>query len=240
MSSNFSMTWSTRTLELLEFPTKRQPNDQVLSAVGLALKGLQSVTLDINLMPPAMRKKPSRNGQLLSLLLVVLVIISGSTWIGRTVWGAMSEYTHLNEQIDQLAVEVRSIEQIQSDISALEKQLAFARSLQPAPAVNTLSILKELSQLIPSSAWVRDLNFRGQQVRIDGYADDSAQLIPILDQSPLFTNVMFLATITKGRDGNERFRIGFDVVTPLAGQNRETGKNRDRYHNPKRREAIEP
>jgi hypothetical protein len=36
-------------------------------------------------------------------------------------------------------------------------------------------------------------------------------LIPLLAASPLLKDVAFLSPITKGRDGKERFRIGFKV-----------------------------
>jgi len=171
------------------------------------------------LMPTQMRKKPSRSGQRLLAILIALVIISAFGWAGRTVFSAKNEYAQLDQQIDQLSDQVRSIEQIQANIETLEKQLAYAGSLQAPPETNTLAILKELSRVIPKTAWVRDLSIKEEQARMDGYADDSAQLIPILDQSPLFTNVTILSTITKGRDGKERFRIGFDLSQPTEKKN---------------------
>ena len=92
--------------------------------------------------------------------------------------------------------------------------MAYIRTLQPGPSADTLGILAELSKVIPDTAWLRNLNISGKKVLMDGFADDAAQLIPLLDHSPLLTNVIFLSAITKGRDGKERFRIGFDIVAP--------------------------
>jgi len=36
-------------------------------------------------------------------------------------------------------------------------------------------------------------------------------LIPLLAASPLLKDVAFLSPITKGKDGKEKFRIGFKI-----------------------------
>jgi hypothetical protein len=49
------------------------------------------------------------------------------------------------------------------------------------------------------------------KVEIQGNASYSTELIPQLEASPLFANAKFISTITKGRDGKEVFKIGFEI-----------------------------
>ncbi len=74
-----------------------------------------------------------------------------------------------------------------------------------------MDILKDLSERIPKSAWVRKLNFSDKGMQVEGHADSASELISLLEASPLFKDVAFLSPITKDRDGKERFRIGFQV-----------------------------
>jgi general secretion pathway protein L len=54
-------------------------------------------------------------------------------------------------------------------------------------------------------------------LKLDGYADSATELLPTLDESPFFREVAFLSTITKGKDGKERFRIGGKIESSANG-----------------------
>ncbi|MBW1973308.1 MAG: PilN domain-containing protein [Deltaproteobacteria bacterium] len=71
-----------------------------------------------------------------------------------------------------------------------------------------LNILKELTVLIPETAYIESLDFNKNQITISGRADSAADLISILEKSPLFKNVKFTSSIIRGRgDSKERFSI---------------------------------
>ena len=119
----------------------------------------------------------------------------------------------LDAEIQQLSERVQAVERLQSSVEAVEERIQLLERLkqQGAPA---LDIVRELSEIIPESAWIREFSVSGDKVILDGYADSSSELIPLLDASPRMTDVTFLSAITKGRDGKEKFRIGFTIVTP--------------------------
>jgi general secretion pathway protein L len=67
---------------------------------------------------------------------------------------------------------------------------------------------------LPSTVWVWNFKYNGKEIEISGFADSASDLIPLLDKSPLFEKVEFLAPITKERTmkgsevkEKERFKI---------------------------------
>jgi general secretion pathway protein L len=73
--------------------------------------------------------------------------------------------------------------------------------------LSKLAILKELSNILPSSVWLTDCRYHKQELRLSGYAASASDLISILDGSPLFTASEFTAPITRTREGQESFKI---------------------------------
>ena len=184
------------------------PEPDMLPAYGLALKGLQKPLVAINLLPLRLRKRPSRLGQYLMVALVVLTMISGLTWGGSALLQKRFHHARLDREINRLADEVADIDRLQAGTQVLRTKLEFLQEQKGGP-YNVLDILKTLTEIIPDSAWVREISIEPDGIRLDGYADAAAELIPLIDASPLFTDVSFLSAITKGRDGKEKFRIGF-------------------------------
>jgi Tfp pilus assembly protein PilN len=192
----------------LAWREKTLPEPDMLPAYGLALKGLQKPLVAINLLPLRLRKQPSRLGQYLMVALVVLTLISGLAWGGSALLQKRFHHARLDREINRLAGEVADIDRRQADIQSLRTKLEFLQEQKSGPH-NVLDILKALTEIIPDSAWVREISIEPDGIRLDGYADAAAELIPLIDASPLFTDVSFLSAITKGRDGKEKFRIGF-------------------------------
>jgi Tfp pilus assembly protein PilN len=82
--------------------------------------------------------------------------------------------------------------------------------------VSKLEILKELSVLIPEDTWLDKISIANDGIELNGYADSSSALIGILEDSPLFENVIFPSTITKRGGEKERFRIKLDIQKGLS------------------------
>jgi len=183
---------------------------EFVTAYGLALKGLSDVPLKINLLPPESQKKPGRAGYYMMIILIILAILSGIGWGGSHILRQKLILKELNEEMKHLTAEVKNIDRIQSSFKELEDRLDYLNNLQQN-RVSGLNILREMTQLIPETAWIQDLSFSEKGIQISGYAASASELIPILEDSPLFKDVVFLSTITKEKDGKERFRIGLKL-----------------------------
>ena len=186
------------------------PSFAIMPAYGLALKAFKKVPMDINILPQYLRKKPNKIGYYSMLVLTGMVLLSVFAWGGSTIVRRKLMLDSLNIEIKQLSSEMAGIDRIRAECKGLEDQIDYLNA-QSGDGANILKVLKDLSERIPESAWVSSLTFSDRDVQIEGQAGSASELIPLLESSPMFGNVTFLSTITKGRDGKERFRIGLKV-----------------------------
>ena len=197
-------------LNLNQSPLKE---NSPIAGTGLALKNLQRVPVDINLFPEQFRKKPSVVGRYLTLTLVVLTLIAGLAWAGSHFMHQKVTAMRIDRELDELSDEIKALGQIQSKITTLQERIDTLDNLRQN-RVNALELLKELTEILPDTAWLRGLSLAESRVEIEGYADYSTQLIPQLEASPFFANAKFISTITRARDKKEVFKIGFEINRP--------------------------
>jgi general secretion pathway protein L len=180
---------------------------------GLGLKGFIKNLPDINLLPGELRQRPGRLGYYIMFFLVAVMIISGLTWGGAWLLRQKYRLKRLDARIESLAGEVKALDSLESEAEKLEKKLDNILSVRQK-GVPVIDILRELSQIIPKDAWVKDFILTGNKVMIDGFAKSASGLIPLLESSPIIKNAAFLSAITKTKDGKEKFRIGFETESP--------------------------
>jgi Tfp pilus assembly protein PilN len=84
-----------------------------------------------------------------------------------------------------------------------------------ASALQPLAVLRELTEILPSDAWVTYLAFDAKGVEITGQAGAASNLIPLLENSPRLERVEFASPVTRGRD-REQFRIRAAWEAPAA------------------------
>ncbi len=186
------------------------PGWELAPGFGLALKGLDQAPTRINLLPDRFRKRPSRLGLFLMIFLFLAVIASGLAWGGSRLMKQRSVHERLDAEIEQLEAKASNVEAIMAEVEEAEERLDYLIGMRGGQ-LDLLDLLRELTLIIPETAWVRDFTLTEDSVKLDGFADSAAELIPILEASPNFTDVGFLSAITTGKDGMERFRIGLKV-----------------------------
>ena len=197
-------------LRMLDLSKNKIPSTTLIPAYGLALKGIRNVPTDINLMPAGLRKKPNKAGQYVMLTLAVFLILSAMAWGGGNIISKRTYLNKLNETISQLETQVATIEKSRKGIKDVENQIDYLNALY-SRSMSALDILRDLSERVPKTAWLKKFSFSEKGVTIDGWADSSSELIPALESSPLFKDVSFLSSITRDRSGKEIFRIGFKL-----------------------------
>ncbi|TPM32792.1 PilN domain-containing protein [Mesorhizobium sp. B2-3-4] len=133
---------------------------------------------------------------------------------GHAQWRNWQAAGMLDEQIDSAQAQARkartALQKRQTELEQTEKLRAEKKN-----AVSVVRILAELTRLLPDSAWVSDLNSRGNQLTITGFAASAADLIQPIDASPLFSAPEFSSPVTRvpGQTG-ERFTITAKVGEP--------------------------
>jgi general secretion pathway protein L len=108
---------------------------------------------------------------------------------------------------------VEAVEKLQKRKEELGKEISELKKIEMGE-VGMIEILQELTQLLPTTAWIWNFKYNGKEIEISGFSDSAANLIPLLNNSPFFEKVEFLAPVTKervmsgveGKD-KERFKI---------------------------------
>ncbi len=206
--------------------------DMLMPSVGACLAGYGLGSMAINILPDKSRLM-TKSGPFIAKLSAAAILL-------LSVWLAVSGINKENRSIEVVEKEIkknepelRAVEAISSELSSLEKQKNFFNSVREN-SVSKLSILAELTNIIPADAWVTYLTYKEikneesskekgankvsamryeGEVIINGFANSSAKLISLLENSPLFENVEFISPVTKGMQG-EGSKIKAIVVKP--------------------------
>ncbi|RPJ04169.1 MAG: hypothetical protein EHM36_11170, partial [Deltaproteobacteria bacterium] len=186
------------------------------SSIGLALRGLARTKWNINLIPMEMRKKVSRVGQYLAVLLAIASVVLSAAWGVHPFLQEREELDQLLLQVKAKKPEVEAIEALQKRKDLLEKEVREFEAMR-ADEVSKLEILKELSGILPPTAWLWNIKLKAKEVELSGFADSASDLIGILDKSSVFEKVKFASPVTKetrlfgANVTKERFKINADV-----------------------------
>jgi general secretion pathway protein L len=177
--------------------------------LSLALKGLRRVPIDLNLIPVALRPKKKRSKKkIAALLLVSFSIMLSVALLVQNVLTTRAQIAALDAELSGLKVQAQAIEAMQKEIDAIEKARTDIQQIKDI-ASSKLQILEDLTKIIPDDSWLTDFEFNADEKKItlSGYSTSASKLIPILEESKLFTNVKFTSPITKGAGVKENFKI---------------------------------
>jgi len=81
--------------------------------------------------------------------------------------------------------------------------------------VPVAGIWAELTKLMPDTAWLSELRIENSQIVISGFSKSSAELLGVLEASPLFEQATFTSPVSMARDSSVE---QFSIRVKLAGQ----------------------
>jgi hypothetical protein len=187
--------------------------DKIYSSIGIPLKGLTKTHFDLNLVPFDLKKKARQIGKPIFIILISFALLLSFTWGIGVCIQYRRELNAINAEIKKKKPEVVVVEKLQRQKEELRKEISELVKMKSG-VVSKVEMLKELTQILPSTVWVWNLKYTGREVEISGFADSASDLISLLDKSPLFEKVEFLAPVTKERERGpagdkekERFKI---------------------------------
>lgn len=111
-----------------------------------------------------------------------------------------------NSQIKSIKKDVIIVEKLQERIAEREDAIGKVNNIK-GKYIARIDILSELSKLLPGDSWIKGVTLEQNTFDIEGDAVSSTNLIPILENSPLFSGVGLASPVTKTQSGRERFRI---------------------------------
>jgi Tfp pilus assembly protein PilN len=186
---------------------------KIYSSVGVSLKGLVNTPMDVNLLPFEMRKKVRQIGRPLVIILTSLALFLALTWGGGTFIQYRNGLNTVNAEIRKRKPEVEALEKLQKQNNDCCKEMSELDQIRLGE-IDKIKFLEELTRMLPDTVWIWNIKYNGKEVEMSGFADSASDLIPLLDKSPLFEKVEFMAPVTKemqmrgvGSKEKERFRI---------------------------------
>ena len=196
-----------------------------LAAWGVTVDGVDILREDgdpaeLNLLARHGTRKSRRWGLLG--FVTLLALAGGAALVGVEIY-------RLHEQLQSRTAHAAALEQRLADmpalltrIEALRRNAGFIPEQQRQTA-SPIVVLEVLSRIFPDSIWLDTVSLEDGELTLSGYAEDAAQVLPIIESSAHFSAAEFRAPSTRvrvpGAGGGEREVERFTLsarVEPLA------------------------
>lgn len=177
------------------------------AAVGLALNGLVTLPLDIDLLPKELAP-PRRDPSLaMTFRLLALIVALGLAYlVNGAIWERQA-LADLTAKLSQVQSEAAKVEQLKGEVASLAGQIATLETID-REEVRKLDVLRELFQILPKGVTLTLFTVEKREAKIGGIITGSASdLISILEQSPLFENAQFTSPVAQRGGEGQEFQI---------------------------------
>lgn len=157
------------------------------------------------------RKTGQSKSSFFSKYLLLLIALLGLTAlilpIAKNYWHA----GHVSNQLQEMKEEVDYARQLQSDYKSVKGDVEFVLK-RNSNAVKVLDFLNELTRIIPDDTSLTRLILEERVIQIRGDSSSASRLISLIDSSPDFIGVQFVAPVTQNsKTGKENFTIEFSL-----------------------------
>jgi Tfp pilus assembly protein PilN len=159
----------------------------------------------LELIPPALRPRHLTRPQMMTAGMLAATLLLGLGALLVPGYQNSRRLADLNARIARLDPEVRAVEKVVQELDRKRRLLATVQSIE-STTIRPLPVVRELTELLPTDAWLTMLALDTKGVELTGQAAAAAALIPLLENSPRFERVEFSSPVTRGRD-REQFRI---------------------------------
>jgi general secretion pathway protein L len=173
--------------------------------------------LDVNLLPLAQRQPyrdpMARWNWLLAASAIVLLALAGHQLLDNRQAAA----DQLRAQVDDAARDARRVAAERQQLQSLVEGAAFLEGRRGEHA-STVELWNELTRLLPDGTYLEKLSIEGNTLQLIGLSREASQLVPLLQDSPLWRKVNLTGVLqadgaTSGRD---RFTLTAELQ-PLPG-----------------------
>jgi general secretion pathway protein L len=127
--------------------------------------------------------------------LVAALILLGVAALFAPLLFRYKKLNSIEGEIELLQPDVSYMEELKREAGEIQGGLEQLRAAGSG-GWPVLSLLKELTKIIPEDTWVTNLVYKNDTVEITGYSSSASALIPIIERSPFFTGVEFTAPVT--------------------------------------------
>jgi len=204
------LTMPFRILEETDMPLGLKAREIPLEAAGGVIESLWRKAAGLNLLLKGRQEKVKYPVALTAILVIALITV----WALYLVAPVKIEGNRLQEIERQIAMrkdEVRKVEALKKDVAALESEVSTITDFKEGRPM-ALAIIKELTTILPKTAWLSRARITETTVEVEGYASSSTELLPKLEASKYLKKVEFASpTFRDARMNADRFNIKMEI-----------------------------
>ncbi len=182
-----------------------------LLALAVALRPRRAA---FDLLPAPLRPWTLSRAHLMTAGIALATALLGVTFAFTHVAVSERYLGRVTEEIRRLDPQAKAVDALAAERDRSRHVLAGLDSVRRG-SLPALSILSDLTEALPATAWLQALNMDQEGVEMIGQAEAASQLIPLLEASRWLERVEFTSPVTQ-LSGKEQFRIRAAWESPLA------------------------
>lgn len=178
--------------------------DEHLESYGAALYGLSEYPCNLSLISSSKRRLNAQTGVMFFFIGFLICFVFLIPYIQKL--NNLAILKTINAQIKAIKKDVSVVEKIQERTAVLDKAVSNINEVKGS-YIPRIDVILELAKVLPNDAWAKAITIVDNTFEVEGDAVSSTNLIPILENSPLFSGVGLVSPVTKTQSGREKFRI---------------------------------
>jgi len=180
------------------------------AAIGGVLESLRPGAERLDLLKKGRHKRPE-TPIALTVILLLSIAAMGILYMVTPLKIEQKRLSEIDKQIMTRKEAVRKVENIKKEIGTISSEISTIRNFKENKPM-ALNILKELSSVLPKTAWLTRVRVTETTVEIEGYASSATELIPKLEASRYFRKAEFASpTFRDPRMNADRFMIRMEI-----------------------------
>ncbi len=180
------------------------------AAAGALVESLWPGAAGLNLLEKGSHKRKAVPRAFTMVLIALLLAV----WVPYALLPLQREEKRLAEierQISLRKEEVKKVEYLRKETGDLAEEIALIDQFKRGKPM-AVAILKELTAILPKTAWTTRVRITDTGVGIEGYAKAASALLPVLEQSSYLEKVEFSSPIMRDMKLDvERFAIKMEM-----------------------------
>ena len=183
------------------------------AAAGSMLESLWPQARGFNLLEKGRREKRA-TPLVFSLVLLALLLALGVLYVFAPLRLEEKRLEEIERRVASIRPDVKKTEALKKEVDVLEAEAATIDNFKKGRPM-TLVILKELTAILPKTAWLTRARITDTTVEIEGYAAAATELLSKLEASPYLKKVEFASpTFRDVRLNSDRFVIKMEIEIP--------------------------
>jgi general secretion pathway protein L len=180
------------------------------AAAGGALESLWSGARGFNLLVKGAYDR-ARPSMAVTLVLIILLLVALIPYVLLPLQKEERRLAEIDRQISLRKEEVMKVEGLRKEADVLMNEMAAIRAFKETRPM-ALVILRELTGILPKTAWLTRIKMTETTVDIEGYAASASEILPKLEQSQYFKKVEFSSpTVRDTRLNADRFVMKMEI-----------------------------